>query len=109
MVVSAIVGSHGFLSQPHSSQSLGLWVSGKGFGLGLSMFAQWASQYLSCIGELWTKLIYQVWTNENSQGCKAGSRESSAAFPSHCTLRLSSHLLPTGIQVQLKREERKVT
>lgn len=69
-----------------------------------------ASQSLFCIGELWTKLIYQaLWANENFQGCTEGSPEVTAAFPTHCTLRLCSHFLHTGIQVQLNKRERKLT
>lgn len=69
-----------------------------------------ASQSLFCIGELWTKLIYQaLWTNGNFQGCTEGSPEVAAAFPTHCTLRLYSHFLHTGIRVQLNKRERKLT
>lgn len=67
------------------------------------------SQYLVRISELWTKLIYQMlWTNENFQGSTEGSPEISDVFPSRYTLRLYSHLLPTGIQERLNKKERKM-
>lgn len=84
MVVSAIVDSQNFLSQSHSSSSLGLEVTGKGFLGGFLCLHNRASQYLSCISEFWTKLIYQaLWTNEDLKGWEDGPVEASTAFTFH--------------------------